>query len=151
MLISQQGTDAKGGGTFSGETGGMIKSYGNVYADKGAISNCTPITQHESSTSFDCYEVASRDEQVPGSVKALVGGTAYNNFDTNSSLMYTYKPAAATQVPAVVMGWTGAGRLDKGDFKWTFTSSDDSSYAINAALSAAIDSYQSKMVGISAE
>jgi pectate lyase len=151
MLISQQGTDAKGGGTFSGETGGMIKSYGNVYADKGLSSNFTPITQHESAASFDCYEVAARDEQVPGSVKALVGGTAYNNFDTNSTLMYTYKPAAATQVPAVVTGWTGAGRLGKGDFKWTFSSSDDSSYTINAALSTAIDSYQSKMVGISAE
>lgn len=151
MLISQQGTDAKGGGTFSGETGGMIKSYGNVYADKGSSSNFTPITQHESTASFDCYEVAARDEQVPGSVKALVGGTAYDNFDTNSTLMYTYKPTAATQVPAVVTGWTGAGRLGKGDFKWTFSFSDDSSYAINAALSAAIDSYQSKMVGISAE
>lgn len=151
MLISQQGTDAKGGGTFSGETGGMIKSYGNVYADKGSSSNFTPITQHESAASFDCYEVAARDEQVPGSVKALVGGTAYNNFDTNSTPMYTYKPAAATQVPAEVTGWTGAGRLGKGDFKWTFSSSDDSSYTINAALSTAIDSYQSKMVGISAE
>jgi pectate lyase len=151
MLISQQGTDAKGNGTFSGETGGMIKSYGNVYADKGASSNYTPITQNESATSFDCYEVASRDEQVPGSVKTLVGGTTYNNFDTNSSLMYTYNPDTATQVPAVVTGWTGAGRLGKGDFKWTFTSSDDSSYAINAALSEAIDKYQSKMVGISAE
>ena len=151
MLISQQGTDAKGGGTFSGETGGMIKSYGNVYADKGLSSNFTPIMQHESAASFDCYEVAARDEQVPGSVKALVGGTAYNNFDTNSTLMYTYKPAAATQVPAEVTGWTGAGRLGKGDFKWTFSSSDDSSYTINAALSTAIDSYQSKMVGISAE
>ena len=151
MLISQQGTDAKGGGTFSGETGGMIKSYGNVYADKGSSSNFTPITQHESAASFDCYEVAARDEQVPGSVKVLVGGTAYNNFDTNSTLMYTYKPAAATQVPAVVTGWTGAGRLGKGDFKWTFSASDDSSYTINAALSTAIDSYQSKMVGISAE
>lgn len=151
MLISQQGTDAKGEGTFSGETGGMIKSYGNVYADKGSSFNFTPITQHESATSFDCYEVASRDEQVPADVKALVDGTTYNNFDTNSTLMYTYKPDAATQVPAVVMGWTGAGRLGKGDFRWTFTSSDDSSYAINAALSSAIDSYQSKMVGISAE
>lgn len=151
MLISQQGTDAKGEGTFSGETGGMIKSYGNVYADKGSSFNFTPITQHESATSFDCYEVASRDEQVPADVKALVDGTTYNNFDTNSTLMYTYKPDAATQVPAVVMGWTGAGRLGKGDFRWTFTSSDDSSYAINAALSAAIDGYQSKMVGISAE
>lgn len=151
MLISQQGTDAKGGGTFSGETGGMIKSYGNVYADKGTSSNYTPITQHESATSFDCYEVASRDEQVPGSVKALVGGTVYDNFDTNSSLMYRYSPDAATRVPAVVTGWTGAGRLGKGDFRWTFTASDDSSYAMNDALAKAIDNYQSKLVGISAE
>lgn len=128
----------------------MIKSYGNVYADKGTSSNYTPITQNESATSFDCYEVASRDEQVPGSVKTLVGGTTYNNFDTNSSLMYTYNPDAATRC----LLWSrmdGAGRLGKGDFKWTFTSSDDSSYAINAALSEAIDKYQSKMVGISAE
>lgn len=151
MLVSQQGTDAKGGGTFSGETGGMIKSYGNVYADKGASSNYTPITQHVSATSFDCYEVTSRDEQVPGSVKALVGGTVYDNFDTNSSLMYSYSPDAATRVPAVVTGWTGAGRLGKGDFRWTFTSADDSSYAMNDALAKAIDNYQSKLVGISAE
>lgn len=151
MLISQQGTDAKGGGTFSGETGGMIKSYGNVYADKGTSSNYTPVTQHESATSFDCYEVTSRDEQVPGSVKALVGGTVYDNFDTNSSLMYRYSPDAATRVPAVVTGWTGAGRLGKGDFRWTFTSADDSSYAMNDALATAIDNYQSKLVGISAE
>lgn len=151
MLISLQGTDAKGGGTFSGENGGMIKSYGNVYADKGSSSNYTPITQNESETSFDCYEVAARNDQVPGSVKTLVGGTAYDNFDTDSSLMYSYTPDEAVKVPAVVTGWTGAGRLDKGDFKWTFTSADDTSYAINNALAAAIDSYQSKLVGISAE
>ena len=151
MLISQQGTDAKGGGTFSGETGGMIKSYGNVYADKGTSSNYTPVTQQESATSFDCYEVKARDEQVPASAKALVGGTTYDNFDTNSSLMYRYSPDAATRVPAVVTGWTGAGRLGKGDFRWTFTSADDSSYAMNDALAKAIDNYQSKLVGISAE
>jgi pectate lyase len=49
------------------------------------------------------------------------------------------------------MGWTGAGRLGKGDFRWTFTSADDSSYAMNDALATAIDNYQSKLVGISAE
>ena len=34
MLSSKQGTDAIGDGTFSGENGGMIKSFGNVYAEK---------------------------------------------------------------------------------------------------------------------
>lgn len=151
MLISQQGTDAKGGGTFSGEDGGMIKSYGNVYADKGASANYTLVTQHDNASSFDCYEVALRDEQVPGSVKTLVGGTIYDNFDTDRSLMYSYVPDAAIQVPAVVTGWTGAGRMGKGDLRWTFTASDDSSYVINNALATAVDSYQSKLVGIAAE
>ena len=32
MMSSQQGTDGKGEGTFSGENGGVIKSYANVYA-----------------------------------------------------------------------------------------------------------------------
>ncbi len=139
MLISQQGTVAKGGGTFSDEDGGMIKSYGNVYADKGASANYTPVTQHDNASSFDCYEVALRDEQVPGSVKTLVGGTIYDNFDTDHSLMYNYVPDAAIQVPAVVTGWTGAGRMGKGDLRWTFTASDDSSYAINNALATAVD------------
>lgn len=100
---------------------------------------------------FDCYEVSQRNEQVPGSVKTLVGGTAYDNFDTNSALMYSYTPDAATSVPAVVTGWTGAGRMNKGDFKWIFTSADDSSSAVNDALASAIDSYQSSLVGISAK
>lgn len=148
MLISQQGTDAKGGGTFSGETGGLIKSYGNVYADKGSSSNYTPITQQQSATSFDCYEVSARDEQVPATVKALVGGTGYDNFDTDDKLMYTYTPDDATAVPAVVTGWTGAGRLAKGDFHWAFTSADDSDYGVNSALATAIDAYQTKLVAI---
>ena len=36
-MISLQGTDIVNGeknATFSGETGGMIKAYGNVYAEK---------------------------------------------------------------------------------------------------------------------
>ena len=40
---------------------------------------------------FDAYEASSRDEQVPSSVKTLQGATSYDNFDTNASLMYSYK------------------------------------------------------------
>lgn len=90
MLISQQGTDAKGDGTFSGERGGMIKRVSNVYAEKGSSSNYTPITQKESISSFDCYEATTRNEQVAPTYVALAGGTTYDNFDTNSSLMYNY-------------------------------------------------------------
>ena len=148
MLISKQGTDAKGEGTFSGENSGLIKSFGNVYAEKGSSSNYTPITHKVSATSFDCYEAATRDEQVPASVVALVGGTNYNNFDTDKSLMYNYTPDAATDVPAVVTGWLGAGRMNKGDFQWTFNNATaDTDYSVDTQLKSALQNYTSPLKG----
>lgn len=147
MLISLQGTDAKGDGTFSGENGGVIKSFGNVYAEKGTSANYTPITHRQNATSFDCYEATERAEEVPATVKALVGGTAYNNFDTDPALIYTYTPADATEVPAHVTGYWGAGRLNKGDFKWTFTNStEDTSYGVNQELKTALLNYKGGLV-----
>ncbi|MGI6231507.1 MAG: pectate lyase family protein [Prevotella sp.] len=147
MLSSQQGTDAKGDGNFSGETGGLIKSFGNLYAET-AGSNYKPIIQKDDSTSFDCYEADSRGEKVPDTFKTIAGGTTYDNFDTNSDLMYTYIPDAACNVPERVTGWNGAGRMNHGDFKWNFTSDDDKDSDINSALATAIDNYQSSLVGI---
>ena len=130
----------------------MIKSYGNVYAEKGTSGNYTPITQNASATSFDCYEASSRDEQVPATYVALAGGTTYNNFDTDAKLMYSYTPLAGVLVPSVVKGYWGAGRINKGDFKWIFTNStDDASYAVNTALKTALTSYTSTLVGIFGE
>ena len=84
IMSSQQGTDAKGSkGTFSGENGGMIKAYGNVFANK--PSGFSYVTYASNNTSFDAYDVAKASDQVPAGVKTLVGGTTYNNFDTNSS------------------------------------------------------------------
>lgn len=148
MLISLQGTDGKGDGTFSGENGGMIKSFGNVYAEKGKSSNYTPITHLVSATDFDCYEAATRDEQVPSTYKTKVGGTTYYNFDTNSSLMYSYSPLPATEVPAKVTGYWGAGRLNKGDFHWTFNNAvEDTNYDVISALKTALQNYKSSLVG----
>lgn len=148
MLISLQGTDGKGDGTFSGENGGMIKSYGNVYAEKGKGANYTPITHHKSAADFDCYEAATRNEQVPATFKAKVGGTTYNNFDTNNSLMYSYQPIHATEVPAKVTGYWGAGRLNKGDFHWTFVNKqEDTNYDVISALKTALQNYKSSLVG----
>ncbi len=149
MLISKQGTDAEGTGTFSGEDGGMIKSYGNVYAEVGASGTYIPVSQASSATDFDCYEAADRNEQVAGDYVTLSGGTAYNNFDTDPSIIYEYTPTAATDVPATVTGYYGAGRLNKGDFGWTFdNSTDDADYGVITQLKSALEQYTSKLVGI---
>lgn len=148
MLISEQGTDARGDGTFSGEDGGMIKSYGNVFAEKGSSSDYTPITQDDSATNFDCYEASSRDEQVPETYVTLAGGTAYDNFDTDNTLMYDYTPTDAADVPAVVTGFYGAGRLNKGDFTWDFDdSTDDTNSDVDDGLKTAIEDYAGSLVG----
>ena len=149
LLSSKQGTDAKGDGTFSGENGGIIKSFGNVYAETGGSSYYVPITYQSNATSFDCYEASARDEQVPATVTTLSGGTNYNNFDTNAQLMYACTPDAATDVPTIVTGYYGAGRLNHGDCQYTFNNSvDDTDYNVNEALARLIDSYTTKLVGI---
>lgn len=141
MLISLQGTDAKGSGTFSGEQGGIVKSYGNLYAEKGSSSNFTPITQTSSAKSFDCYEVSSRNEKIPADVTSVSGGYSYANFDTDASLMYKYTPENAAEIPAVVTGFYGAGRMNGGNFRWNFTTKDDTDYDVNKPLQDAIKNY----------
>ena len=149
ILSSGQGTDAQGSGTFSGENGGMIKAYGN-YFDK-TIANFKYYTQNNpASTGYDAYETASRDEKVPETEVTKKGGTAYNNFDTDASVMYTYNPVAATDVPALVTGYYGAGRLNHGDFTYTFpdnVGNDDTDSAYDTTLASMLDNYQSSFVG----
>ena len=149
ILSSGQGTDAQGSGTFSGENGGMIKAYGN-YFDK-TIANFKYYTQNNpASTGYDAYETASRDEKVPETEVTKKGGTAYNNFDTDASVMYTYNPVAATDVPALVTGYYGAGRLNHGEFTYTFpdnVGNDDTDSAYDSTLGGKLDNYQSSFVG----
>ena len=148
MLISKQGTDIASdpSGTFSGENGGMIKAFGNVYAEKS--SNFKLVTHKDSKTGFDCYEADTRNEEVPASYVTLLGGTSYNNFDTDVTKMYSYTPHDATDVPTVVTGQYGAGRMQKGDFQWTFNNAvDDKLDIVNEDLKSAITNYQSELVG----
>lgn len=126
MMSSGQGTDATGEGTFSGEKGGLIKSFGN-YFDR-TVSSFSYYTQNapNATTGYDAYETATRDEKVPSTETTRSGGTTYNNFDTDDTLMYAYTPDAAVDVPAKVTGYYGAGRLNKGDirylyYNWLFT------------------------------
>lgn len=152
IMSSLQGTDAKGDGTFSGEKGGLIKAYGNVFANK--PDNFSYITYANNNTSFDAYEVSAPSEQVPSSVKTLVGGTSYNNFDTNSSLMYAYAADKAEDVPAIVEGFYGAGRLNHGDIDFVIP---DETVVTNGhqqpwpALASILDAYTSGVVKVFGE
>ena len=147
MMISLQGTDAKGDGTFSGENGGVLKAYGNVFAEKN--KHFSYITWAQNHTSFDAYEVTDRSEKVPSSVVALKGGTSYNNFDTDASKMYAYTPDAAADVPAIVTGFYGAGRLNQGDIHYTFNNAtDDADYGRCEGLDNILSNYKTSLVGI---
>ena len=153
MMISLQGTDTKMGTdlkdapTFSGEDGGMIKAYGNVFAEQSA--NFRFATYQQNPVEFDAYEVAQPAETVPATVVSKQGNNAYNNFDADPLLMYAYSADAAADVPAQVTGWTGAGRMAHGDLQWTFDNGrEDSNYAVIDALSAAVMNYRSSLVGI---
>ena len=44
-----------------------------------------------------------------------------------------------------------AGRVDGGDFKWTFTTADDESYAVNASLKSALTNYKTSLKSIQGE
>ena len=148
ILISQQGSDIydslsgayDGEGTFSGEDGGMIKSYGDV------IINATRFVPYsENSTHFDAYVASSRNETVPSGVKAAKGGAGYSNFDTASGF-YSYEAETAAEAMATVKQY--AGRINQGDFQWTFTDADNTDYEVNSAMKSAITGYKSPVVAI---
>ena len=142
MLISMQGTDIYGGstGTFSSEPGGIIKAYNNT------IEGATRLVYaNQDATQFDAYLATARTETVPSTYKTVSGSNVYNNFDT-SSTMYSYTPDAPSNVQSKVT--TYAGRVNGGDFKWTFTTADDTDYSVNASLKAKITSYTTDLVSV---
>jgi len=150
IMSSLQGTDIKGSkGTFSGENGGMIKSYGNVFVDK--PSGFSYITYADNPASFDAYEVAKPSDQLPASVKTLVGGTCYNNFDTNPDVMYSHTADNVVDVPSIIEGFYGAGRLNHGDIHFDIP---DETVVTSGhqqplpALANILDSYESGVVKV---
>ena len=130
MSISMQGLDK---GTFSSEDGGMIKAYGNKI-----IGGQTLIKYSSNNTSFDYYDAKSKNEVIPNTVKSLQGGNTYNNFDTASS-MYSYNVQSAEDAKENVMAY--AGRVQGGDFTFTFTEADDTDDNVNQKLKTALVNY----------
>ena len=149
MMISMQGTDTNMGAdekdrpTFSKEDGGIIKSFDDIM-----VGNFTFVGYSDENTvHFDSYVAKERNETVPSNVKSKKGENTYNNFDTNSSIMYDYTPHEASEVVGVVTKY--AGRLKGGDFKWTFNNDvDDTSYNVNPELRTAVTNYKTSLVSI---
>ena len=163
MLTSMQGTDvyASGtkrdptnNGTFSKEAGGTIKAYGNhfegsytfipydatSYKVKG-VETTAASQGINTSVDFDAYVVDSRSAKVPSTVKSYDGANTYNNFDTDNSVMYSYKADDAATARDNVVRY--AGRVQGGDFKWTFNNSaEDASSDVNQSLKDALVAYK---------
>ena len=100
-----------------------------------------------STIDFDAYVAASRDETVSSSVISSHGTNTYNNFDTDTSVMYAYTPDSPEAAKENVIQY--AGRINGGDFKWTFNNAvDDASYSVNTALKTALAGYQTSLVSI---
>ena len=145
MLISKQGTDAEGDGTFSGEDGGVIKAYNNK------IDNPRKLQYYKEGQTdgvWDAVLVTERNATV--SATAFSGGTAYNNAaDEKARTTYMENlmddPA---DVKAIVKGSYGAGRMQHGDFKWSFkNAAQDENYGVISELKTALQSYKSTLVG----
>nr|WP_321406355.1 T9SS type A sorting domain-containing protein [uncultured Carboxylicivirga sp.] len=149
MMISQQGTDIfyDPDGTFSGEDGGIIKAFNNYIEGQNRFVAMGDEAFNNSTTQFDAYVASAREEEVPAEVVTAQGGHSYNNFDTNSTLMYDYNTDTPEAAKANVIEYSG--RMNGGDFVWTFNNSvDDASYAVNQALKNALTSYQTTLVTI---
>ncbi|KDN55836.1 pectate lyase family protein [Flavobacterium seoulense] len=173
MLTSMQGTDVWSSskqandpgnmGTFSGENGGTIKAFNNTmdtdigtntmrfvaYGDTNPLYNISG--KISSTVDFDAYVAATRGEQVPNTVKSFAGANVYNNFDTDPALyVKNLIPDSPEVAKAKVIQYSG--RVGGGDFKWTFNNAtDDTSYAVNAPLKAAITNYKSALVYVQGE
>ncbi|MCM1296649.1 MAG: InlB B-repeat-containing protein, partial [Muribaculaceae bacterium] len=159
MLMAGQGSDVAGKNTFfpgnnnddyskPGESGGVIKAYGNMLAGDYTF---VPYHAETASTEFDAYVVTDRNATVPNTVtNKLDSATTYSNFDTASD-MYAYTAQTAEAAMATTTQY--AGRLQGGDLKYDLegmTKVDDSQYPghvlPDAGLKALIVDYQSDLV-----
>ena len=145
MLISKQGTDAEGDGTFSGEDGGVIKAFNNKIDNPRKVQY---YTEGQTDGAWDAVKVDDRSASVAAT--AFSGGTAYNN-EADLKARTTYvenKMDNPEDVKAIVKGQYGAGRLQHGDFKWSFNNSlQDENYGVISELKSALQNYKSTLVG----
>ncbi len=131
--------------TFSKEDGGTIKAFNNTIIGARRFVAHGDSNFPNPTVDFDAYVATTRDESIPETVVSAFGSNTYNNFDTDSQVMYEYTPDAPEEVVDQVTEY--AGRVNGGDFQWTFNNDvDDTSYDVNTALKSALTSYQTELV-----
>ncbi|MBP0904233.1 T9SS type A sorting domain-containing protein [Mariniflexile gromovii] len=170
MMISMQGTDVwseskqlndpNNQGTFSGEDGGIIKAFNNTFDADNGTNSMRFVAYGDSSfdkpgnngsmVDFDAYVVSNRGDIVPNTVKSFKGINTYNNFDTDASL-YIKNLVIDTPAEAKAKVMQYAGRMNGGDFNWTFVPADDTSSTVNPPLKAALVNYETSLVYIQGE
>ncbi|MDB5268689.1 MAG: hypothetical protein JWP58_1729 [Hymenobacter sp.] len=157
MLTSMQGTDVFNPATqrndytnmpiFSNEDGGTIKAFDNYMTGQTRFVPYGATGYPNSTVDFDAYVVTTRTQTVPATVLSAYGRNAYNNFDTNTAVMYTYTPDGPTAARDNTMLYSG--RVKGGDFQWTFNNAvDDASSSVNIPLQAALVGYTTGLVSV---
>ncbi len=157
MLISMQGSDVFDESsqsndyselpTFSREDGGIIKAFNNYMTGQQRFVPYGAEGYPNSSVDYDAYVASSREEQVGSSVVSAYGNNTYNNFDTDPSAIYVYEADSPGVAMEKVIQY--AGRMNGGDFKWTFDNSvDDASSDVNVPLKEALTSYQTSLIAV---
>jgi len=132
---------------FSKEDGGTIKAFNNYITGQKRFVPYGTTGFPKPTVDFDAVVVANRTDTLAKSIVSYQGSNTYNNFDTNASVMYAYTPDSPEAARTKVMQY--AGRINGGDLKWTFNNAvDDASYAVNAALKAALTAYKTTLVSV---
>lgn len=142
MLSSKQGTDAEGDGTFSGENSGVNKAFNNIIINPRKIQYWSAEAQ--STGAWDAVLVENRADAVTAT--AFTGGTSYNSAADNAARTQYIenKMDDPEDIPTIVRGNLGAGRMEHGDFTWTFNNSlQDENYDVISDLKSTLVNYES--------
>ena len=142
MLSSKQGTDAEGDGTFSGENSGVNKAFNNVIINPRKIQYWSADAQ--ATGAWDAVLVDNRADAVTAT--AFTGGTSYNSAADNAARTQYIenKMDDPEDIPTIVRGSLGAGRMEHGDFTWTFNNSlQDENYDVISDMKSTLVNYES--------
>ena len=142
MLSSKQGTDAEGDGTFSGENSGVNKAFNNIIINPRKIQYWSADAQ--ATGAWDAVLVDNRADAVTAT--AFTGGASYNSAADNAARTQYIenKMDDPEDIPTIVRGNLGAGRMEHGDFTWTFNNSlQDENYDVISDLKSTLVNYES--------
>ncbi|MGJ5640767.1 T9SS type A sorting domain-containing protein [Formosa sp. S-31] len=133
--------------TFSKEDGGSIKVFNNYMTGEKRFVAYGDSNFPNATVDFDGIVVENRTSEISNTIQSVYGNNTYNNFDTDTALMYAYSVDTPEEAKTKVTTWSG--RMSGGDFKWTFNNEiDDVSYAVNSELKAALKNYKTSLVAI---